>query len=49
MTNMATTQNFEVMSDTFNAYSRGDHTSARETHAAQDNDGLCCAIEVDCL
>lgn len=46
---MATTQNSEVISDTFNAYNRGDHTSARETHAAQDNDVLCCAIEEDCL
>jgi ketosteroid isomerase-like protein len=49
MTHMTTTQNFEVISDTFNAYSRGDHTSARETHAAQDNDALCCATQVDCL
>lgn len=49
MTNMATTQNFEVISDTFNAYSRDDHTSARENHAAQDNGALCCVIEVDCL
>jgi len=49
MKNMVTTQNFEVVSDTFNAYSRGDHTSARETYAAQDNGALCCAIEVYCL